>query len=337
MARLRHDRNAREEAGRGRRAPRGHGASRPRSRPPGPGGWGGGGEEIKATPTVRTPGPRRGPCPPPRHALACLGTPAGDVLLPSPRGPAGARSSQNREILKIEKRKKKKVSTKRPRERRAGPALPFQLLVQSPTGGCGAAEGGSGGAARRRGRALGSPRPQRRGLRGGSAGRGARWARPPPPRAARCGLSEGGGREADATRTRRRRPRRPRWEVSYKAAARPDRPTLVAAAPGSRAARAVSRSERGDRADAGQTQDGPATPARPRLGTNPGRFQSRTDAGPGRIPALDALQGGRTPPTPAPNRPPARARLLPAGGRAGAGGAPGGKGMHGPRYGLGGV
>lgn len=123
---------------------------------------------------VRTPG------------TAALVPAATHVRCPS-RSPAGwGVQPSTRELPRSDKRKTRKSARRAPGAQ-SRPALPSQLLVQSPAGGSGTGRGrkrrgrsGPGRGARRRGPALGfrpgsrrpgCQRPQQRGLRVGGAGR----------------------------------------------------------------------------------------------------------------------------------------------------------------------
>ena len=239
-----------------------------------------------------------------RPALAPL--PA-HVQLPPPRVGWGAQPpdptvSEDRETER----------EKSPRE----PALPAQSRPV-PAGGSGPGGeggGGRGGAGARvsappGGR--GSPRPQQRGL---GRRRGALRPGPPHLRLARL-LARRRGRRT-RLRPRRRRPRRPRREAPYK-------PPLGRP-------RGSSPPHPGERAEAGPTPDRPRpTPDRPRRRAGPRPASApdrswicptldrpRTDPGPGQTPRLQT----DSPRTQAP-----------------AGAPPAGRGMLGPRHGLGGV
>lgn len=121
------------------------------------------------------------------------------------------------------------------------------------------------------------------------------------------GGSAGGGREAPQAGARRRRPR---WEVPYKAAAFPAGQTSGGAAQ-SAGRTQPPQSVQGDRAHPPDTNLAP-----PRLLT--------AAAGLGRVLRRTRDRSFREP-------------LCPGGPRVGAEGAPGGRGMRGPRHGLGGV
>lgn len=134
---------------------------------------------------------------------------------------------------------------------------------------------------------------------------------------ARPGQPSAGQLEAEggaAARTRRRRPRRPRWEVPYKAAA-----CAAGQTPGGAALSA-------DRTQPLQRVQGA------------GAYLRGTNLAPQGL--LTAVWGFdrvlRTPPSPPPDRH-CPEPLCPGGPRVGAEGAPGGRGMRGPRHGLGGV
>lgn len=313
----------------------------------------GDGSRTRARPTVPTP-VATGPLAPqprprsaqpssrPRHTCNFLpGRRPGGARSPPPTSSPGPRNGREESLHR------------EPRECRPAPALPSQLLVQSPAGGSGAGRGrkrrgrsGSrpGRGARGRGPALGfrpgsrppgCRRPQQRGLRVGGAGRGGP-GHPLRSRPAARGASahpEAGGRRR--RRPRRRRPRRPRWEVPYKAATRPgptDSPPrfpwsarrgrgLTPDRPGLRRTPALD-SRQTDRGS-GQTSDGRRTPAPSRVRADrrqtPARSQLRTDIG--RILAPDRPQSRADRRHTA-----ARSRLRrprtdpgPAGGRAGGG------------------
>lgn len=181
LVRLRHDRNAGEDAG-GDSGHRGDtGLARPGSGPGWGWGWGWGGRRAAlrrgAGPPLRTPGATPSPA-------------SGRRSFPFPSGPGGARAPSPRSP-EAEKTEREKSLL----ERGAAP-LSTPLLLQSP-----ARAEGPRREAQPRGRITGSGR-----------------ARPGHP--LRGGRAAGGGREA-AAQPRRRRPRRPRWEGPYKVAARP--------------------------------------------------------------------------------------------------------------------